>query len=306
MKKIGLFLYLAALAFGQTGQITGLVSDPSNTAVPNAKVVVTNTGTGIRREAASNDQGYYTVPLLNPGTYDLTVQKTGFNAVTRSGIKLEVVQTLRIDIMLALGDVKESITVITEAPILTSENATIGQVIGSKKILDLPLNGRDFTQLATLVPGAISRGTNASLEAPAISVNGSRNSKTVFMVDGGSVTSQYFDVASVVPSVDAIQEFSVQSNAFAAENGQGTAIITASLRSGTNQLARIGVRVPAQPGSRRPQFFQRVERAAAREAESVRLHVGRPGCVAEALQRQRPNLSFWRLRRHAHSPGGHF
>jgi len=104
------------------------------------------------------------------------------------------------------------------------------------KVIDLPLNGRDFTQLTTLVPGAISRGTNSSLEAPAISVNGSRSSKTVFMVDGGSVTSQYFDVASVVPSVDAIQEFTVQSNAFAAENGQGTAIISASLRSGTNKV----------------------------------------------------------------------
>src|SRR6185436_7131441 len=131
---------------------------------------------------------------------------------------------------------KESVTVVSDAPVLASESAVIGQVIGSKKILDLPLNGRDFTQLATLVPGAISRGTNASLEAPAISVNGSRNSKTVFMVDGGSVTSQYFDVASVVPSVDAIEEFTVQSNAFAAENGQGTAIISASLKSGTNQV----------------------------------------------------------------------
>jgi len=77
-----------------------------------------------------------------------------------------------VDLSLQLGEVKDSVTVVTEAPILTSESATIGQVIGNKKILDLPLNGRDFTQLATLVPGAISRGTNSSLEAPAISVNG--------------------------------------------------------------------------------------------------------------------------------------
>src|SRR5713101_4884147 len=156
--------------------------------------------------------------------------------MTRPGIKLDVSQIARVDLNLTLGEVRDSVTVIAEAPILTSENATVGQVIGNKKILDLPLNGRDFTQLATLAPGAISRGTNASLEAPAISVNGSRNSKTVFMVDGGSVTSQYFDVASVVPSVDAIQEFTVQSNAFAAENGQGTAIISAPLKSGTNQV----------------------------------------------------------------------
>lgn len=234
-------LFLIALAFAtalfsQTAQMTGLVTDPTGTVVPDAKVVVKNADTGIRNESATNEQGYYTFPFLNPGNYELTVQKPGFRSATRPGIKLDVGQVARIDLALSLGEVKDSVTVIGEAPILSSERATIGQVIGSKKILDLPLNGRDFTQLATLVPGAISRGINSSLEAPAISVNGSRNSKTVFMVDGGSVSSQYFDVASVVPSVDAIQEFTVQSNAFAAENGQGTAIISASLRSGTNQV----------------------------------------------------------------------
>jgi hypothetical protein len=227
---------VACPVFAQTGQMTGLISDPARTAIPGAKVVVTNNDTGLRSETNTNEQGYYTFPVLNPGTYELNVQKSGFKSTTRPGIKLDVAQVARVDLALALGEVRESVTVAAEAPILSSERATIGQVISNKKILDLPLNGRDFTQLATLVPGAISRGTNASLEAPAISVNGSRNSKTVFMVDGGSVSSQYFDVASVVPSVDAIQEFTVQSNAFAAENGQGTAIISASLKSGTNQI----------------------------------------------------------------------
>lgn len=236
MRRLLLFLGLATSAFSQSGQITGLISDPAGTSIPGAKVVVRNVDTGIPTETNTNDQGYYTFPLLNPGTYDLNIQKPGFKSTTRPGIKLDVAQVARVDLALPLGEVKDSVTVVAEAPILSSERATIGQTIGNKKILDLPLNGRDFTQLATLVPGAISRGTNASLEAPSISVNGSRNSKTVFMVDGGSVSSQYFDVASVVPSVDAIQEFTVQSNAFAAENGQGTAIISASLKSGTNQL----------------------------------------------------------------------
>lgn len=236
MLRVFLLVAFAGFAFAQSGQITGQILDPAGTSVPGAKITVVNIDTAIKREAATNEQGYYTVPLLNPGSYELSVQKTGFKAITRSSIKLDVAQVARIDLTLTLGDMKDSVTVISDAPILASESAVVGQVIGSKKILDLPLNGRDFTQLSTLVPGAISRGTNSSLEAPAISVNGSRNSKTVFMVDGGSVTSQYFDVASVVPSVDAIQEFTVQSNAFAAENGQGTAIISASLRSGTNQL----------------------------------------------------------------------
>lgn len=236
MRLVLLILSLTSCVFAQTGQMTGQIVDPAGTSVPGARVVVKKIDTSILTEASTNEQGYYTFPLLSPGTYELNVQKPGFKSTTRPGIKLDVGQVARVDLALSIGEVKDSVTVMAEAPILSSERATIGQVISNKKILDLPLNGRDFTQLATLVPGAISRGTNASLEAPAISVNGSRNSKTVFMVDGGSVSSQYFDVASVVPSVDAIQEFTVQSNAFAAENGQGTAIISASLKSGTNQL----------------------------------------------------------------------
>jgi len=110
-------------------------------------VAVANVDTGIKRETSTNDQGYYTFALLNPGTYELTVQKTGFKGVTRPGIKLDVSQIARVDLSLTLGELKDSVTVIAEAPILTSENATIGQVIANKKILDLPLNGRDFTQL---------------------------------------------------------------------------------------------------------------------------------------------------------------
>ncbi len=219
----------------QTGQITGLISDPAGTSVPGAAVAVTNVDTGIRNEVVTNDQGYYTVLFLNPGNYKIRVQKTGFKALERPAIKLDVAQIARVDLSLALGEVAESVTVAAEAPLLVTESGTVGQVIGNKKILDLPLNGRDFTQLATLVPGAISRGTNSSLDAPSMSVNGARAGRTVFMIDGGSVSSQYFDVASVTPSIDAIQEFSVQSNSFSAENGQGMAIIAVALKSGTNQ-----------------------------------------------------------------------
>src|SRR5215831_7929057 len=204
----------------QTGQITGLIMDPSTTPIPGASVVITNVETGIRHEALSNEHGYYTVLFLNPGDYRIRVQKQGFKTVEQPPIRL---------------DLAESVTVTAEAPLLSTESGAVAQVIGSKKIVDLPLNGRDFTQLATLVPGAISRGTNASLDGPAISVNGARNGRTVFMIDGGSVSSQYFDVASITPSIDAIQEFSVQSNSFSAENGQGMAVISVALKSGTNQ-----------------------------------------------------------------------
>ena len=240
LNKIGLLVSIGVLfcggAWAQTAEITGLITDPNGAAVPGAAVTARNVATDINTETVTNGQGYYTLPSLHPGQYEISVQKTGFRTTTRPAVKLDVSQVARIDLSLTVGEVRESVTVSGEAPILASETATVQQVITSQKIVDLPLNGRDFTQLTTLVPGAISRGTNSSMQAPSLSINGSRTSKTVFMIDGANVSSQYFDVASIVPSVDAIQEFSVQSNSFAAEYGQGTAIINASLRSGTNQV----------------------------------------------------------------------
>lgn len=229
-------LFLSACVFGQTGQITGMVIDPAGSAVPGAVVTATNVATSVRTEVVTNDQGYYTLLFLNPGDYRLRVQKPGFKAAEHPAIKLDVAQIARIDLPLQLGEVAESVMVGAEAPLLVTETATVGQVITNKKILDLPLNGRDFTQLATLVPGAISRGVNSSLDAPSLSVNGARAGRTVFTIDGGSVSSQYFDVSSITPSIDAIQEFSVQSSSFSAEHGQGMAIVAVALKSGTNQV----------------------------------------------------------------------
>src|SRR5579872_2151095 len=237
-----LFLLLSALtifgatAFSQTASITGVVTDPKGGAVPGATVMVRNVDTGVENQAPTNSEGYYTFPELNPGNYVLTVRKPGFRAATRNAFKLDVGQIARVDMTLTIGDVSQSVTVMAEAPIVSSEKATVEQVIGSQKIVDLPLNGRDFTQLATLVPGAISRPFNSSEQSDSLSINGARNSKTEFMLDGASVSNQYFDVASIEPSVDAIQEFSVQSNSLAAEYGKGTSIINIVLKSGTNQV----------------------------------------------------------------------
>ncbi|MSV29923.1 MAG: TonB-dependent receptor [Bryobacterales bacterium] len=235
LSRLALISFAAGLAIhAQTAQLTGRVTDRSGLVVPETKVTATNEATRISRATATNVEGYYTLPLLNPGSYELVLEKTGFRALKKSGIRLEVAQVGRLDFSLQVGDVAETITVSEVLPILTTESATIRQVIGSKKIVDLPLNGRDFTQLATLVPGAVTAGTSGNVNSPNIIVNGSRRSKTVFMLDGLSVTNQNFDGANIVPSVDAIQEFAVQSNAFAAEYGQGTAVINISLKSGTN------------------------------------------------------------------------
>ena len=114
-------------------QITGLITDPNGAAVPDASVSARNVDTDIRTEATTNSQGYYTLPGLNPGTYDLSVTKTGFRTTTRSAIKIDVAQIARIDLALSVGEVRESITVSAEAPMLVSETATIAQVITSQK-----------------------------------------------------------------------------------------------------------------------------------------------------------------------------
>src|ERR1700722_638598 len=204
-------IILGTPAFSQTASITGVITDPKGGAVPEAAVTVRNVDTGVENAAPTNGVGYYTFPQLNPGNYELTVRKTGFRAAARPPFKLDVGQIARVDLSLTIGNVEQSLTVNAEAPILESQKATVEQVISSQKIVDLPLNGRDFTQLATLVPGAISRGLNSSEQSDSMSINGARNSKTEFLLDGASVSNQYFDVASIEPSVDAIQEFSVQS-----------------------------------------------------------------------------------------------
>jgi hypothetical protein len=223
-------------AFGQTAAITGVITDAKAGAVGNAAVSARNVDTGIALEAPTNYDGYYTFPRLDPGNYELTVRKEGFRTATHPPFKLDVGQVARVDVALTVGDVKQSVTVMSEAPILSTEIATVQQVVSAERIVDLPLNGRDFTQLATLTPGAVSRGTQSSEQASQMSINGMRNSKTEFMLDGASVSNQYFDVPSIMPSVDAIQEFSVQSNSLAAEYGKGTSIINVVLKSGTNQV----------------------------------------------------------------------
>jgi hypothetical protein len=131
---IGIVIFATA-SFGQTAELTGLITDPSGAPVPEAAVSVRNVETGVNTDTVTNTQGYYTVTHLNPGNYELTVQKSGFKALTRPGIKLDVAQVARVDMVLTVGDIKDKVTVVAEAPIISTETAVVGQVISSKKIL---------------------------------------------------------------------------------------------------------------------------------------------------------------------------
>jgi hypothetical protein len=231
-----LALAAAEDSFAQSAQITGRVTDPTGAVVSGAEIRVSHVGTTLENTSVTNDAGIYVLPFLIPGTYTMKVAMAGFKSITRAAIQLEVDQVARIDFTLEVGETTDSVTVSESAPLIQSESGAIGQVVGHKKVVDLPLNGRDFTQLATLTPGALAGGNNSTLGGgPTIIMNGMRPSKTAFLIDGVNATNQWVDGVVTQPSPDAIQEFKVQSNALSAEFGQGGGVVSIQLKSGTNE-----------------------------------------------------------------------
>ena len=145
---------LAAQGFRAT--IVGRVTDDSGAVVPGAKITITNTGTNEIRSVIVGDNGEYSIPQLAPGNYSLTAEYAGFNTAVRSGIVLETNQQARFDISLKVGALTEEVQVSAAAPLVASENAALGNVVDQKKIVELPLNGRDYLQLAFLQPNVFA------------------------------------------------------------------------------------------------------------------------------------------------------
>ena len=150
-----------------TAQLTGLVTDPSGAVVPGAQVLITNVDTRVQWKTATTSSGYYTEPQLPPGQYSITIQKQGFMTSNRSGITLAVSQVARIDFTLKLGATTQTVSVTAAAPLLESQTASLGQVVQTKRINDLPLNGRNYLNLVALVP-------NANVLSPMSGQGGSR------------------------------------------------------------------------------------------------------------------------------------
>lgn len=246
MKKWILVLLTVSplLAQGPTGEITGIVMDPSSAIVAGAAVDLLNTATGAARRVATNLSGAYAFPSLPPGIYTMTVEAPGFRKQTRPGIELQVQQTARIDFTLAVGDTSETMEVLGEAPQMVTEDSTVGQVIENKRILELPLNGRNYLQLAALAPGvninssasgaAGFQGGNRSRQA--VSINGQRSQFSHFTLDGLENTDPNINSYIFLPSIEALQEFKVQSATYPAEYGYALGQINATTRSGTNRI----------------------------------------------------------------------
>jgi hypothetical protein len=238
-RSLVLYLFFACLAtpvWSQTAQIVGTITDPTGARVPGAKVTTSNVETGAVRNVASNDNGYYTVPLLPPGTYQITVLKEGFKPVTRSGVTLAVSDNATIDFKLEVGSVSGSITVSGGPELIDTQSATIKRVVDQRRIVNLPLNGRDVTQLLSIQAGVLETSQNGTAGNGFV-VNGSRQTGVYFLLDGGMNTNSYQNFSGMFPNPDAIEEFSVQTNNFSAEYANATgAVVSAVTKSGTNQF----------------------------------------------------------------------
>ena len=230
-----------------TGQITGLVSDNSGAVVPGVTVEVTNQATGFTRNAVSELDGVYTIPLLNPGVYEVKASLTGFRTTLHGGVEVAVNGTARVDLQLQVGTVSEQVTVQGSSPLVETKNATLGVVIDQKKVVDLPLNGRNFTQLGTLTPGVVappsSLGGADGNATPGgfgnvtggFNVNGMRNQSNNFLLDG-SPNNDSFNTGFVLrPPPDAIQEFKILTHSYDAEYGRNAgSVVNVVTRSGAN------------------------------------------------------------------------
>jgi hypothetical protein len=244
----GLLLALAlgapdlAAAQLNTGRIVGTVSDPSKAAVPHATVVVTDTATSLAVTVVTNERGDYVVTPLNPGAYQVTVTMDGFQTVVVSKVEVQVGQSTRTDIELAIGALTESTIVTSMAPLLDTESGTLGHVVTNTQIVNLPLNGRSFYELARLTPGAVllpGGGNLLRIRANYISgtaVSGVRGSQTTFMLDGVDVTDHHQGGSLVQTSVDALQEFKVQQSAYSAEFSQAGGALNATTKAGSNEM----------------------------------------------------------------------
>ncbi|HEY1336364.1 MAG TPA: TonB-dependent receptor, partial [Bryobacteraceae bacterium] len=235
---------LALPAFAQTfGEITGRVTDASGAAAPDVSVTATNVSTNASRQTITTETGDYSFPSLPPGVYTVRAEKSGFKVSESKNVPVSVQQSVRLDFTLTVGQVSESISVEAAAIQLESETATVGTVIDNKRIVELPLNGRNYLQLVALTPNATTLSPSAGQAgsrqggdraSQSISVAGQRIMFDNFTLDGVNNTDPNFNTYVVLPSIDALQEFKVQTGVYPAEFGRNSTQINVSTKPGGN------------------------------------------------------------------------
>jgi hypothetical protein len=240
-----LLLLSAPGSFAQTitGTITGQVTDQSGATVPNVKVTATNVKTNISTTVETNRAGIYNILFLPVGQYTVTAESTGFKKATVEAFTLETSQTARIDIVMQVGQITESVNVTESAPVLQTETAATGETITSNTTTSIPLRGRNFASVTLLVPGAITPnpgsfdgvGRNTGGGRPY--VNGNREQTNNFLLDGTDINESIDNLVGYSPNVDALQEVRVLTGNAGAEFGNANgAVVNMTLKSGTNEF----------------------------------------------------------------------
>jgi len=245
-------LLAAGVAAAQTvsTQILGLVTDATGALVPGATVTAKRVETGDVRTTTSNETGNYVFPLLDVGEYEVSCTAPGFKTEIRRGVVLQLQQKARLDFQLSVGQQVETIEVTSATPLLRTEDATLGSVVDHKRIVELPLNGRNFAQAATLMPGVVYGSSRMGVDGNqtigtrampgqivGLSANGQRDTNQNITLDGVAAVDGFKSAMLFVPSIEAVEEFKIQSAVYSAEYGMNSgAQANVAIRSGTNQI----------------------------------------------------------------------
>jgi len=240
------FFGCVSTIFAQGGvgnaQLNGTVTDPSGASIAGATVSVRNTATGLTYTATSDPRGFYALPVLPPGTYELKVSFTGFANFTQTGIVLTVGQVATVNVGMQVASAGEKVVVTAEAPVIEPTKTEISQVVGPQQIQDLPISNRLFTDFALLTPGVATSRTSlgttfTEYEATQISFGGMRSFSNEITVNGADFVNTASGIQRSTPPQDSIQEFRVVNNSFAAEYGRAVGgIVNIVTKGGTNDL----------------------------------------------------------------------
>ena len=246
-----LLLITAALAWASiTGSISGVVNDSSGAVVPRATVSVTNTQTGVKATVTTDSRGFYSLPTVSVGTYDVEITQSGFKTYRKTGLVIDANSALRVDAELQVGTTNEKVEVTSDAVHVETQSTQMGEVISGKNMTAVPLNGRAFTDLLALQPGVSpynstdtgmtgvnDRPVDGGLNSGNQSVNGQREAANGFMVNGSNVEEGKTNGAAIIPNLDAISEFRIITNNYDAEYGNYSGgQINVVTKSGTNSI----------------------------------------------------------------------
>jgi len=240
---LALVLGLQAVAYAQTGaaSITGLVTDQSGAAAPGVTVTATNQATNVEYTAVSNAAGNYDILSVPVGTYVVKAALSGFKTTTLRPMNLEAKQIARVDLKMEIGALEDTVEVTAQSPVLQTETATVGEVLSGRTLESLPLNGRNSSQLALLMPGAITPNPQAQTSSGGMGarpfINGNREQTNNFLIDGIDMNETVDNQIAYQPSPDALAEISVETNNYAADIGNvAGGVISNVIKSGTNSF----------------------------------------------------------------------